>query len=71
MESLGKQLETLRTQIDKTYVKAPFSGTIDEIAVRLGQLAQPGFPLLRLVSLKEMYINAEVSEAYIEEAVLS
>jgi len=64
-DALEKQLQTLRTQIDKTYIKAPFSGTIDEIAVRVGQLAQPGFPLLRIVSLNEMYINAEVSEAYI------
>lgn len=64
-EALKNQIETLRTQIDKTYVKAPFSGTIDEIIVRVGQLAQPGVPLLRLVSMSDMYVNAEVSEAYI------
>jgi len=64
-QALEKQLKSLQSQIDKTFIKAPFSGTIDEISVRVGQLAQPGFPLLRLVSLDQMYINVEVSEAYV------
>lgn len=64
-EALENQLETLKSQIEKTYIKAPFSGTIDQMDAKLGQYAQPSLPLIRLVSLEDMYIKAEVSEAYI------
>jgi membrane fusion protein (multidrug efflux system) len=64
-EALENQIETLRSQIDKTYIKAPFTGTIDELDAKLGQYAQPTIPLIRLVSLDDMYIKADVSEAYI------
>jgi len=64
-ETLENQIETLRSQIEKTFIKAPFTGTIDELDAKLGQYAQPTVPLVRLVSLEDMYIKAEVSEAYI------
>jgi membrane fusion protein (multidrug efflux system) len=65
-ESLENQISTLKSQIDKTYIKAPFTGTIDELDAKIGQYAQPTVPLVRLVSLDDMYIKADVSEAYIE-----
>lgn len=64
-EALENQIKTLESQIEKTYIKAPFSGTIDELDAKLGQYAQPTMPLIRLVSLENMYIKADVSEAYI------
>lgn len=64
-EALENQIKTLRSQIEKTYIKAPFSGTIDELDAKLGQFAQPSVPLIRLVSLENLYIKAEVSEAYV------
>ena len=64
-EALENQIKTLRSQIQKTYIKAPFTGTIDQLDAKLGQYAQPSIPLIRLVSLENLYIKAEVSEAYI------
>jgi len=64
-EALENQIKTLQSQIEKTYIKAPFSGTIDELDAKLGQFAQPSVPLIRLVSLENLYIKAEVSEAYV------
>ena len=64
-ESLEKSLETLNSQLDKTRIKAPFSGTIEEVPVSAGQIVQPGTPVAFLVSNQNMYIHAEVSEAYI------
>ena len=64
-ESLEKSLETLNTQLDKTKIKAPFSGTVEEVPVSAGQIVQPGTPVAFLVSNQNMYINAEISEAYI------
>jgi RND family efflux transporter MFP subunit len=64
-EALENQIKTLRSQIEKTYIKAPFAGTIDQLEAKLGQYAQPSIPLIRLVSLENLYIKADVSEAYI------
>ncbi len=64
-ESLEKSLETLNTQLGKAKIKAPFSGTIEEVPVSKGQIIQPGMPLAFLVSNENMYIHAEVSEAFI------
>jgi RND family efflux transporter MFP subunit len=64
-DALENQIKTLRSQIQKTFIKAPFTGTIDELDAKLGQYAQPTIPLFRLVSLENLYIKADVSEAYI------
>lgn len=64
-ESLENQMETLKAQIDKTYIRAPFSGTVDALNARIGMLAQPGVSLIRLVSRENMYITADISETYI------
>jgi len=64
-ESLENQMATLKAQIDKTYIRAPFSGTVDALDAKVGMLAQPGVPLIRLVSMNNMYITADISETYI------
>ncbi len=64
-ESLERQLETLQSQLAQSVVRAPFSGTVEEIMVRQGEMASVGVPLVRLVSLEDMYIKADVSENYI------
>ena len=64
-ESLEATLNTLQTQLSKSYVKAPFEGTIDEIFSNAGEMASPGMPLMRLVNLEQMYITCEVSEQYL------
>lgn len=64
-ESLERKLATTQSQLDKTIIKAPFSGAIDLVNVRVGEMVQPGQPIIRLVSLENMYIKADVSESYI------
>jgi RND family efflux transporter MFP subunit len=65
MESLKRRLTTLKSQLKQYEIKAPFSGSIDDIPVRVGEMAQPGVPLLRLVNPRDMYIMADVSEAFL------
>jgi len=65
MESLESRLETLHAQLDLAEIKAPFSGIIDEITVKKGELAVPGVQIIQLVNLRDLYVNADVSEAYI------
>jgi membrane fusion protein (multidrug efflux system) len=64
-EGLERQLATLQAQLNQSVLRAPFSGTIEEIMVREGEMTSVGMPLLRLVSLQDMYIKADVSENYI------
>lgn len=64
-EALENQLETLNTQLDKTTIEAPFSGVIENVPVKKGEIVQPGQPVAFLVSNNSMYIASEVSERYI------
>ena len=57
-----KSVAQMRAQLSKTVIRAPFSGTIDEIASERGSVVGPGSPIMRIVSLGNMYLEAEVPE---------
>lgn len=64
-ESLESRLASLKTQASKSNVVAPFSGYVDEIFTKLGEVGNPGMPMLRLVNLEKVVVKAEVSESYL------
>jgi len=64
-ESLENKLKTLEAQLEMSKIKAPISGIVDEIAKKEGELAMPGLLLIRVVNLKKVYVNADLSEAYL------
>ncbi|MBU0486747.1 MAG: efflux RND transporter periplasmic adaptor subunit [Bacteroidetes bacterium] len=64
-ESLEKTMKTLEAQRELAIVKAPFSGIVDEIFQKEGEMSTPGIRLMQLVNLSELYINSDVSEAYL------
>ncbi|WP_053405087.1 efflux RND transporter periplasmic adaptor subunit [Persicobacter sp. CCB-QB2] len=64
-ESLQRKLATLNSQLDMAYIKAPFSGQVDQVLAKTGEIVQPGMPLMRLTGNSDMYITAEVSERYL------
>ena len=56
----------MQIQLDKTIVKAPFSGTIDDVISEQGSVVAPGqTQLMRIVNLNNMYIETNVPESYI------
>jgi len=61
-EAQVKAIGQMRAQIAKTIIRAPFTGTIDEIVSERGSVVGPGTPILRIVSLGNMYLEAEVPE---------
>jgi len=64
-ESQKQSLAQLQEQLKKSTLYAPFSGRVDDIVVEVGQLVSPGVsPLLRLINLENMYVEAAVPEAY-------
>jgi RND family efflux transporter MFP subunit len=56
----------MRAQVAKTVIRAPFSGTIDEVFVERGQVVAPSPQgLMRIVNLSNMYVSTTVPETYI------
>lgn len=56
----------MKAQLAKTIIRAPFSGTIDEVFVEKGQVVAPGPQgLMRIVNLGNMYVSTSVPENYI------
>lgn len=64
-ESLESRLELLQQQLRMTKVRAPFGGVVDEIFPKTGEMAMAGQPVIRLVNLSDVYLSADVSEAYV------
>lgn len=62
-ESLEHRLKTLQSQLEMSIVKAPFSGIVDEIYLKEGELASPGRSVLYLANLEKLKIIADVSES--------
>lgn len=65
VESLEKRMISTREQLRQMTVRAPISGVVDRVTLNNGELAVPGMPAMQIVSMSDLHIAAEVSEAYI------
>lgn len=66
MVSAQKGVAQMRAQLSKTVIRAPFSGTIDEVFVEKGQIVAPSQQgLMRILNLGNMYVSTSVPETYI------
>ena len=63
--ALEDREKALVAQLEMTRVKAPISGLVEDITVKKGAMALPGYNLLHIVDLEEVYINADISETYL------
>jgi membrane fusion protein, multidrug efflux system len=64
-ESLQSRLKTLESQLETAIIKAPFDGIVDDIFAKEGELAMPGMPLMQIINLDKVYVNADVSESFL------
>ena len=64
-EGLISRLASLESQQAMSVVRAPFSGTIDEISAKVGEMAMPQIPLMRILSLDKVYLEADIPESYL------
>ncbi|MCK5823785.1 MAG: efflux RND transporter periplasmic adaptor subunit [Ichthyobacteriaceae bacterium] len=67
VSTLKSKKDALKAQILKSKIIAPFSGIIDRIFVKKGEVAAPQMPALRLINLDKIYIESDVSEKYISQ----
>lgn len=66
MISAQKMVAQMKSQVAKTVIRAPFSGTIDEVFVEKGQIVAPSQQgLMRIINLGNMYVSTSVPETYI------
>src|SRR6187431_3088805 len=66
MISAQRGVAQIKAQLAKTVIRAPFSGTIDEVFVEKGQVVAPSTQgLMRIVNLTNMYVSTSVPETYI------
>ncbi len=65
VNSIKASMRSLQTQRGKSIVKAPFSGIVDKIFAKDGQMAGPQTPVLRLVNGSTIDITSDISEKHL------
>jgi membrane fusion protein (multidrug efflux system) len=56
------RLNQARIDLDRTTIRAPIDGVIDQRKVAIGQRVQPGVPLMVVVPVQNMYVDANFKE---------
>ena len=65
-EAQKQAINQLKKQIQKTLIQAPFSGTIDNVIVKLGEVVYPGRSnLMMLLNMDNLYVESNIPEKYI------
>ena len=66
-ESAEKAVDALGLQAEKSVVRAPFDGTVDQIFKEPGTIVAPGMgsELFRVVNIDEVYVEVDVPETHI------
>lgn len=61
------RLAQIRAQLDNTVIAAPIDGQVDEITVNVGEYLSAGTPVVRVVDLSRLEVEAEISENYLTD----
>ncbi len=64
MESLEKRLGAVNEQLEMTRIKSPVNGTVDNVAIKIGQSLMPGMPAFNVVNLSSLKVKGEVGESF-------
>src|SRR5690606_2718769 len=67
LESARAALATIRLEIQRTTIAAPFDGVIDERAVELGDFLNLGDPVATLVDIDPLIVAGDVGERQIHQ----
>lgn len=64
VNSLKASMRSLNTQRGKATIRAPFTGVVDQVFAKKGQMAGPSSPIVRLVNNKNIDIVSSISEKH-------
>lgn len=70
VNSLKSKMNSLNVQRGKMQIKAPFSGVIDLVYAKQGQMTGPQAPLVRLVNNQSVDITASISEKHLSKITI-
>ncbi len=63
-ESLRNRFKTTKIQASKFNIVAPFSGVIDAIDAKVGEMSTPSMPAFRMYNDNDSYVSIDVPENY-------
>lgn len=65
-EALEGQIGALKEQINMSLIKSPINGTVEQVNIKIGEVASPQLPTpaFRVVNFNSIKVKAEVAEAY-------
>ena len=63
-EETAANLDALEERLDRTVIRAPFDGILDDRMVELGEMVSPGTRVARVVELDLIEVTAGVPERY-------
>jgi membrane fusion protein (multidrug efflux system) len=61
------RLDQANVDLARTVIRAPMAGVVARRQVQLGQRVQPGMPLMALVPVAEMYVDANFKEVQLQK----
>jgi membrane fusion protein (multidrug efflux system) len=64
LQTSEKQVSSLKQQADMYRIISPINGTIDQMDLKLGQIATPGSTGIRVVNADILKVKADVPESY-------
>lgn len=63
-QSTKSRYNSIKVQASKFNIVAPFSGIIDDVLAKEGEMASPSMPSFRMFNDNYSYINIEIAESY-------
>jgi membrane fusion protein (multidrug efflux system) len=60
------RLDTARLMLERTVIRAPMAGVVSQRQVQVGQQVAPGTPLMRIVPLGQVYVDANFRETQLK-----
>lgn len=63
-ESSAARHEQLQARLDRTIVRAPVAGTVDDHLVEAGEVVQPGMPVARIIDASRLKVSGGVPERF-------
>lgn len=63
-EALEKTMATLQKSSEMYQIKSPISGVVDDVQMKIGSGAAPGFPLAKVVNFSKLKVRVDAPETY-------
>ncbi len=63
-EATEKRIATLKSQMELCKIVSPIDGTVEEVGIKIGQMAIGALPSFRVVNFAKIKVTADIAESY-------